>query len=73
MKYQTLPQILLLIYGVMCCGLRRVGAKQHERGVCEAPAGVVLFEGKALHIMVQVLAVVHGLTQIIIKKMNKII
>jgi hypothetical protein len=36
--------------GVMCSGLRRVGAKQHERWVCEAPAGVVLFEGKALHI-----------------------
>jgi len=45
-----MTQILLLIYGVMCSGLRRVGAKQHERGVCEAPAGVVLFEGKALHI-----------------------
>ena len=54
MKHQTLQPFLLIIYGVMCCGLRRAGAKQHERGVCEAPAGVVLFEGKALHIMYQV-------------------
>jgi len=32
--------------------LAKGGAKQHERGVCEAPAGVVLFDGKALHITI---------------------
>lgn len=49
MEYKILS-LFLQLHGVMCSGLRRVGAKQHERGVCEAPAGVVLFEGKALHI-----------------------
>lgn len=52
----TFQPLALLIHGVMCSGLRRLGAKQHERGVCEAPAGVVLFEGWQWRTMYQVYA-----------------